>query len=163
MEGRGTGVGTLQGLRRRTVAKGASQCGKLAPAELRQCRPAWQRNRPPPKSLQEPATKPPNPPPCPGWGVRRDAGASLRWGLGWWVGVRCWRRGREERFPATFVYLRGGFFCSVFTYWVEGSLLPSFSFIGERKLSSLLRSSARGRSSALVFFSLRRGNLFFTW
>ena len=75
----GTGGGTLQGLRWRTVAKGASQCGKLAPAELRQCRPAWQRNRPPPKSLQEPATKPPNTPPCTGGLFWRDAGASLRW------------------------------------------------------------------------------------
>ena len=81
----GAGVGTLQGLRCRVAAKGARQNGKLAPMGLRQCRPVWQRSRPPPKSLQEPATK--SPPPYPSHGcvfkageeMRRDAGASLRW------------------------------------------------------------------------------------
>ena len=125
----GTGGGTLQGLRRRTVAKGASQCGKLAPAELRQCRPAWQRNRPPPKSLQEPATKPPNTPPCTGWLFRRDAGASLRCaGMWWWV--RCWRREKGGNTSRCFYSFGGEILFPAFTHLVEGGLLLSFSFIG---------------------------------
>ena len=118
----------MQGLRRRTVAKGASQCGKLAPAELRQCRPAWQRNRPPPKSLQEPVTKPPNTPPCTGWLFRRDAGASLRWDV---VVGEVLEEGREEgTLPAAFIHLGERFFFGAFTHLVEGDLLLSFSFIG---------------------------------
>ena len=124
----GTGGGTLQGLRRRTVAKGASQCGKLAPAELRQCRPAWQRNRPPPKSLQEPVTKPPNTPPCTGWLFRRDAGASLRWDV---VVGEVLEEGRErESFPLLLFIWGERFFFVAFTHLVEGGLLLSFSFIG---------------------------------
>ena len=131
----GTGGGTLQGLRWRTVAKGASQCGKLAPAELRQCRPAWQRNRPPPKSLQEPATKPPNTPPCTGWLFRRDAGASLRWDVV--VGEVLEEGERREHFPLLlFIWGRDSFSCFysfgrgrssafVFFHWVEESFFPA--------------------------------------
>ena len=131
----GTGDGTLQGLRRRTVAKGASQCGKLAPAELRQCHPAWQRTHPPPKSLQEPATKPPNTPPCTGCLFWRDAGASLRWDVV--VGEVLEEGERREHFPLLlFIWGRDSFSCFysfgrgrssafVFFHWVEESFFPA--------------------------------------
>mgnify|MGYP004532164139 CR=1 FL=1 len=61
--------------------------------------------------------------------------------------------GRErESFPLLLFILGERFFFAAFTHLVEGDLLLSFSFIGQRNLSSLLHSFGRGRSSAFVFF-----------
>ena len=100
-----------------------------------------------------PCKNPPRSPPTlhPALAVCSGGTRALRCaGMWWWV--RCWRSEKGGNTSRCFYSFGGEILFPAFTHLVEGGLLLSFSFIGQRNLSSLLHSFGRGRFSAFVFF-----------